>query len=170
MSHDYGYGKLGYAGSHDDLDRDWRLWRGADYHDPYVSHFMLCDQMWQSIDLDEVSGYVWLKTLKPNTKVFAYSSDDEVIGFDMFSCIWCDNVNEFRENLLYRNSTEVYSWLKMNGYEYFIIDGKSFKVMSKKYGENITNELLPKRFGELSSFGGFKVVHQTQGMAVFEFV
>lgn len=125
-------------------------------------------QMWTS--MDEVAGYAWLKSLPVDTKVFAYSSDEQVIGFDQFSCLWCDEVIEFRKDLLYKNASDVYNWLKKQRYEYLILDGKTYNYFRFLYGENETNEILPKRFEEISSFGGFQVVHQTKGVIIFKVV
>jgi hypothetical protein len=117
--------------------------------------------------MEEIQGYTWLKTLPVNTKVFAYSGDEVVIGFDKFSCLWCDEVIEFRKDLLYKNSSELYSWLKKQRYEYLIVDGMSYRNLGEIYGENKTNEILPQRFEEIGSFEKFQVAHQTKGMVIF---
>ena len=108
-------------------------------------------QMWTS--MDEITGYTWLKTLPVNTRVFAYSGDEQVIGFDKFSCLWCDDVVKFRENLFYTNASDLYNWLKKEKYEYLVVDGMAYKNYGEKYGANETNEVLGKRLGEISSLG-----------------
>ena len=123
-------------------------------------------QMWTS--MDEIGGYVWLKSLPVDTKVFAYSSDEQVIGFDKFSCHWCDEVVDFRKEILYKNASEVYDFLKRQRYEYLIIDGMAYKRLPAIFGENKTNELLPERMNEIGSFEKFQVAHQTNGMIVFK--
>jgi len=122
-------------------------------------------QMWTS--MDEVQAYVWLKNLPPDTKVFAYSSDEQVIGFDKYSCLWCDNVIEFREGLLEKNISDVYTWLKRNRYEYLMVDGMTYRSFGSLLGENRTNELVPQRLEEINSFGKFEVVYQTGGGVIF---
>lgn len=116
---------------------------------------------------EEIAGYIWLKTLPVDTKVFAYSGDSFVIGFDKYSCLWCDNVKEFRKNLLYTDVNELHTWLLQNEYEYLILDGMSGRNLAETFGENITNTELPKRFDEITTFPRFSIVHQTPGMAVF---
>ncbi|MBD3164445.1 hypothetical protein GF323_04545 [Candidatus Woesearchaeota archaeon] len=122
-------------------------------------------QMWTSGE--EIQGYLWLKNLPANTKVFSYSHDEQVIGLDMFSCSWCDHVQEFRSDLLYKNASEVHNWLRRYEYEYLIVDGMAFRNLGRKFGENETNELLPERYEEISASSNFQKVHQTGGMAVF---
>jgi hypothetical protein len=117
---------------------------------------------------DEVSGYMWLKTLPVNTKVFSYSGDEIVIGLDKFSCMWCDNLIEFRKDLLYQNVSELYNWLKKEKYQYLVMDSMSYRDLVRPFGENETNELLPKRLQEIISSEKFQVVHQTKSMVVFK--
>jgi hypothetical protein len=123
-------------------------------------------QMWTS--MDEVMGYTWLSSLPPDTKVFAYSNDEQVIGFDKFSCMWCDDTISFRKNLLYRNVSEVYNWRKREGYQYLLFDGMAYRNFAGKYGENESKVLLDKRLEEIMSSDNLVVVHQTAGMVVFK--
>ncbi|NQU87386.1 MAG: hypothetical protein HQ541_16655, partial [Mariniphaga sp.] len=124
-------------------------------------------QMWTS--MEEIQGYTWLKTLPVDTKVFAYSSDEQVIGYDKLSCKWCDEVIEFRKGLLYRNESEVYTWLKKQRYEYLIMDGMAYKSHQEEYG-NETKPLIDQRLAEISSSSKFQVVHQTQGVIIFKII
>lgn len=123
-------------------------------------------QSWTS--MDEVAGYSWLKTLPVDTNIFAYSGDEAVIGFDKFSCLWCEDVISFREGLLYRNVSEVYDWLKRKRYEYLIIDGMTYKNFGELLGENKTKELLSQRLEEIRSLGNFQVAYQTNGAIIFK--
>jgi hypothetical protein len=125
-------------------------------------------QMWTS--MDEIQGYVWLKGLPPDTKVFDYAADEQIIGFDKSSCMWCDDVIEFRKDLLYRNVSELYPWLKRNQYEYLVVGGMAYKNFGRVYGENVTNEILPKRMEEIATLGKFQPVQQTQGVVIFQIV
>jgi hypothetical protein len=111
---------------------------------------------------------MWLKTLPVNTKVFSYSGDEIVIGLDKFSCMWCDNLIEFRKDLLYQNVSELYNWLKKEKYQYLVMDSMSYRDLVRPFGENETNELLPKRLQEIISSEKFQVVHQTKSMVVFK--
>lgn len=117
---------------------------------------------------DSVSHSWLMANLKPDTKVFSYSGDEKVIGFDMFSCAWCDDVKEFRKELLNKNASELYSWLRMKNYEYLTIDGTAYNVLSYSFGENRTRELLPKRLEEISSFGKFQTAYQTKSTIIFK--
>ena len=116
-------------------------------------------------------GHAWLRDNLPvDTKVFAYAADEKAIAFDMFSCLWCDDVLEFRKDLLDKNASELYNWLKRNKYEYLTVDGTAYMVLAEKLGENKTNELLPKRFEEISAFEKFQVAHQTKGVVIFKII
>ncbi len=123
-------------------------------------------QFWTS--MDEVIGWVWLKNLPVNTRIFAYSGDEQVIGLNMFSCGWCKDVIEFRKDLLSRNTSDLYNWLKKKRYEYLVIGGMAYKTFSESYGGNETTKLLDMRLREISSFEKFKLVHQTKGVLIFK--
>ncbi|MDA1196449.1 MAG: hypothetical protein O2779_00615 [Nanoarchaeota archaeon] len=122
-------------------------------------------QMWTSNE--EVAGYVWMKDLPANTKVFAYSNDEQVIGVGTFSCRWCDDVIEFREGLLNRTSQEVYTWSKKNNYEYILFDGKAFRDHQSKYG-NKTTQLLNQHIQEFSQLPQATVAFQNPGIIIFK--
>ena len=82
--------------------------------------------------------------------------------------MWCNNVKEFRENLLYTNASEVYDWLKKERYEYLVFDGMAYKNLGEIYGVNETNGQLSKRIEEISTLGRFQPVHQTNGVIIFK--
>lgn len=120
-------------------------------------------------NMEDSLDYAWLRNNLPvNSRVFVYTGDEKAIAFDMFSCLWCDDVIGFRKDILNKNVSELYSWLKRRNYQYLTIDGTAFNALASTFGENRTNELLPKRFEEIGSFENFQVVHQTKGMAVFK--
>jgi hypothetical protein len=125
-------------------------------------------QMWTS--MEELQGYLWVKDLPVDTKVFAYSGDEQVIGFDKYSCAWCDEVIAFRKDMLNEDAGNVYSWLKRNRYEYLVMDGMAFRELEPLYGENKTGELLQNRTAEIGSSDKFQIAHQTQGMIAFRVV
>ncbi len=122
---------------------------------------------------DEIDAYNWLKTNLPaNTKVFPYSGRDQnMMGFDMFSCKWCPEVNEYRKTTLDHNAEELHKFLKSQGYEYIIIDAMSYKYV-KRYGgynDTVIQEQLPKRFDEIAKAPNlFKPVYQTRAAAIFK--
>ncbi len=103
-------------------------------------------------------------TLPVNAKVFLYSPRDKlVIGFGKFSCDWCQEVISFREDILNKNVQELHSFLKTNGYEYFIINGPmDYKYFKSSFTEEKTKELLPKRYDEIMKSGLFIPLQQIE--------
>ena len=116
---------------------------------------------------EEIQGYVWLRTLPPDTKVFTYSTTDKpIIGFDKYSCEWCDNVIMFRENILDKNVSQLYSFLKNNDYEYIIISGMAYKSFGQKFGENKTKETITNLLNNIQDSIKFTVAYQTKGALI----
>jgi hypothetical protein len=122
-------------------------------------------QMWTSNE--EITGYVWMKDLPVNTKVFAYSNDEQTLGVNMFSCLWCEDVIAFRKGLLNRTTDEVYQWTKQNNYEYILFDGKAFRDHKKYYG-NRTDQLLNQHIQEFSALPQTSVAYQNPGIIIFK--
>ncbi|MBU0615719.1 MAG: hypothetical protein KJ601_06505, partial [Nanoarchaeota archaeon] len=55
----------------------------------------------------------WFNSLEPNTKVFLYAPRDKLtIGYDAFSCDWCQEVIDFRGNILNFTVDQLYGFLK----------------------------------------------------------
>lgn len=109
----------------------------------------------------ETEGFLWLKELPVDTKVFTFSFMNKFpIGFDKFSCEWCPEVIEFRQKGINSSAPEVYSWLKDNGYEYVVMD----YYFAREYGANFTN----KRMDEILSTGKFQPVYQTSSVVVLQ--
>jgi len=117
--------------------------------------------------MEEVQGYVWLKTLPVDTKVYDFRSDGFIIGFDKFSCFWCEGIKEYRKRIVYENATDIHKWLKGKGYEYAIVGGMSIQKGEEWHGENGT-KLMQEKIDELVKSGLFPVAHQTEGMAVLK--
>jgi hypothetical protein len=113
---------------------------------------------WGSID--ELQGYIWLKTLPPNTKVFSFFTDDQVIGFDKFSCGWCKDEAELRKGELNITAQELHQWLLSHGYKYFIFGG----MEANRFGYNETTKLL----NDIQSSQLFSVAHQTRGVVILK--
>jgi hypothetical protein len=106
----------------------------------------------------------WFNSIPKNTKVFLYSPRGKiVIGFDAYSCAWCDDIISFRENILNKNVTELYSFLKMKGYQYMVLGRMDSKYLAK---DEESTELLNKRQGEILSSSLFTPVHHVEGMMV----
>jgi len=113
--------------------------------------------------LEEVQGYSWLRENLPiNTKIFTFTENYFVIGFDMYSCIWCEDINKYKETAINKSGAELNSWLKIRGYQYLIIDGRTVR----KFGSNETNN----KVNELLSSNLFKPVHQTNGAFILKII
>jgi len=116
---------------------------------------------WSSYD--EVYGYSWLKTLPADTKVFGLcgkSSAQHIIGFDAFDCIWCKDISEFRQKAFNKTPEEVSSFVKLQDYQYLIIDSRCIN----DYGTNETNAKVE----ELVSSNLFLPVQQAPGVIIFQ--
>ena len=115
---------------------------------------------------EEIQAYEWLLTLPSDTKVFPLSGRSQnVVGFNAFSCRWCKDEIDFRERILDKSPEELSSWLKNHSYEYLLIDGMSFKYISKytNHTENETANLLPQFIENAGKSGFFQPAYQTQG-------
>ncbi len=120
---------------------------------------------------DELQAHMWLLGLPEDTKVFTFSDKADVIAFDKFICYWCEEEIAFMDELLDKNSTEVYNFLKRKRYEYLIVGiGMTQRELDWKFGENKTRERFPKLMEEIVSSGNFRVAHQTNGAVVFRVV
>ena len=116
---------------------------------------------WTSFD--EVNGYVWMKdNLPPNTAVFTFVNNGPVIGMDMYTCHWCDDVRSFQEGGFNASADETYGWLKQRSYSYLTIDGQT----AKKFGAEAANT----KVNELLSSNRFTVVHNNQGFLLLGLV
>lgn len=121
--------------------------------------------------MEEIQAYTWLKTLPIDTKIFSYALEDiHINGFDKYSCEWCTEVKKFRESIYESDMDQLYSFLKNQKYEYFIISGKSYKQLGEKIGENKTKEIIGGLLSDVQSSNKFIPVHQTQGAIIFKVV
>lgn len=126
-------------------------------------------QAWTS--MEEVQAYTWLKTLPVDTKVFMYAMYDvQIIGLDKYSCVWCDDIIEFKKKLLDKDIEELHSWLKLNKYEYVIISGISYTSLQREFGENRTKEVLATLPAQMVESGKFKVAYQNEGAIIFNVI
>jgi hypothetical protein len=105
----------------------------------------------------------WFNTLEPNTKVFLFSPRDKVtIGFGAFSCDWCQEIIDFRRDILSHNAEELYTFLKANGYQFLVISGPmDYRYLNKQYGEE-TEGLINQKYQEILNSGLFTPVHQVE--------
>lgn len=108
----------------------------------------------------------WFKTIPLNSNVFLYSPRDKLtIGLGGFSCDWCQEIYDFRRVILYKNASELYSFLRNNDYDYLLINGmmdsKYFNSPSQ-FGVNKTQSLLPKRYDEIMNFPLFVPIYHIE--------
>ena len=109
---------------------------------------------------EEIGGYIWMReNLPPNTRVFTFKNNGPVIGMDMFTCHWCDDIRSYMRNSFNQSPEDTYNWLKNNNYEYLIIDGQTVS----KFGANESNIKLQG----LVQSGLFQPVFQNQGAVIF---
>jgi len=117
----------------------------------------------------ELQGYIWLKTLPANTPVYPYSGRYRVpLGFDKYVCAWCEDELSFQDVILYKNDSELHSFLKSKGYKYLTMGGMDLKYLGRRFGVNETSSMLPQKFQEIATSKLFSPVHQTEGMIVFK--
>jgi hypothetical protein len=109
---------------------------------------------------EELQGYVWLHTLPANTKVFTFLYDDQVIGFDKYSCGWCKSVSEQKEKGINITAEEMHSWMLENGYQYLLVGGMEVR----KFGQNATNIFIDS----VQNSQLFELAHQTNGLIILK--
>jgi hypothetical protein len=109
---------------------------------------------------DELQGYIWLFSLQPETKVFSFLTDDQVIGFDKFSCGWCKDEAELRKNGLNISGEDMHAWMLEHGYQYLLIGGMEVK----QFGENATSTFIDS----VQNSKKFTLAHQTNGLIILK--
>ncbi|MEK6940128.1 MAG: hypothetical protein AABX31_05355 [Nanoarchaeota archaeon] len=109
------------------------------------------------------------KQLPLNSKVFLYAPRDKlVIGYGMFSCDWCLEVTDFRNEVIYKDANEVYSFLKKNEYQYFMINKHmDYKYLTGKFGQEEVESLLPKRYQEFLSLPALVPIYSNENVILF---
>ncbi len=110
------------------------------------------------------------KQLPLNSNVFLYAPRDKlVIGYGMFSCIWCKEVIEFRKDILHKNYDELYPFLKRNNYEYFLINkNMDYDDLHKRFGEEETKTLLPERYKEFLTSSKLMPIYSDENVVLFK--
>jgi len=110
---------------------------------------------------EEIGSYVWMKdNLPKNSAVFTFVNNGPIIGMDMYTCHWCEDIRGYRKEGFNQTAQETYDWLKNSNYEYLIIDGQT----ARKFGGGETNG---KKQG-LTESGLFQPVFQNQGAVIFK--
>ena len=116
---------------------------------------------WTSFD--EIRGYVWLReNLPPNTNVFTFVNNGPVIGMDMYTCHWCEDVKGYMKNGFNQTAEEHYRWLKSRDYEYLAIDGQT----ARQFGLNETNQ----KINDIASSNLFRIAYNQQGLLLLNVI
>ena len=119
-----------------------------------------------------VSYGTWFSTIPDDTSVFLYAPRDKlVIGFGKFSCLWCQEVIDFREGIVNASAEELYNFLKRNNYQYLILSGP----MDLRYFENTyhvpsAQEVLQKKYTEIVQTNKFSPAYKADAFAVLEVI
>jgi len=109
----------------------------------------------------ELQGYIWFKDNIPKgSKVFTFSNDALIIGFDKFICHWCDDVIEYKKSGFNESIDQNYDWLNKGQYEYIIVDGQT----ASRFGAEETNNKVQ----ELINSDKFSIVFNNEGMVIFQ--
>ena len=109
---------------------------------------------------EEIGAYVWVRDNLPrNSHVFTFVNNGPVIGMDMYTCHWCEDVRSYMKTGFNQTVEENYNWLKGKGYEYVVIDGQTVR----KFGANESNVKMQ----DFISSGLFQPVFQNQGAVIF---
>jgi len=134
----------------------------------FYPKYVLNNSLWPPgggwTSMEEVALHSWLTTLPDNTKVFSYGGSP-VIGFDKYSCVWCEDEFEFLENIGEKSQDEIYSFLKSRNYEYLLISGKAIKHLGKKYGDEKATEMINDFISNISS-SRYQEAYQVSGGGV----
>jgi len=110
---------------------------------------------------------LWFRSIPANTPVFLYTPRDKVvIGFGGYSCDWCQDLKDFRANILHTDAKQLHSFLKREGYQYLIINPRmDAKYLAGPFGEDETESLLPQRYNEIINSGSlFTPVYQKENL------
>jgi hypothetical protein len=111
----------------------------------------------------ELEGYVWMKTLPVNAKVFTFADSMRIVGVDKYNCFWCKDEMEFRKQAFNKSADEIHLFIKSRGYEYAVISATDID----KYGLNKTNEKLQEFMQSDNFFLVYPPDKQITGIAVF---
>jgi hypothetical protein len=89
----------------------------------------------------EIQSYVNLLALPPETMVYSLCLGDQyVIGMDAMSPRWKPGIQEFRKDVLQKDSTQVLTFLKDNGFKYLMVESYCVESCARSKGGD---EYLP---------------------------
>jgi len=108
-------------------------------------------------------------TLPKGTSVFTYSpwSNDLVIGFDMYTCSWCEDIYRLEEVCMLNYTTpELHLLLNKYDYKYLLITGKDFEYIGDVCGNDRVSKEMPERIQEFVSSDLFNQVYQKDNLFI----
>ncbi|MDP3698756.1 MAG: hypothetical protein Q8R47_04150 [Nanoarchaeota archaeon] len=110
------------------------------------------------------------KQIPLNSKVFLYAPRDKLVfGYGRFSCSWCQEVKDFRKEIIYKNHDELYSFLLSNNYEYFMINkNMDYKYLSDKFGQDEVKAMLPVRYQEFLTSTKLTPIYSNENVVLFK--
>ncbi|PIN73346.1 hypothetical protein COV20_03890 [Candidatus Woesearchaeota archaeon CG10_big_fil_rev_8_21_14_0_10_45_16] len=93
----------------------------------------------------------WFKSIPLNTPVFLYSPRDKLtIGYGGYSCAWCQDVIDFREDFPQNDADQLYDFLKEHKYEYLVVNPRmDLSYAQSSFGNDGAQQLLQQRYDEM---------------------
>lgn len=122
--------------------------------------------------MEELQGYLWMKDNIPvNSNVFTYSSQNKVVfGFNMNSCVWCDDYRNFHPTVLEKDAATVSNWLTAHDYHYVAFGGMEVKYLANDYGQDVAATKVNAIIQEMGQSQRFRIIYQNQGFILFEVI
>ncbi len=111
----------------------------------------------------------WFNTIPDDTNVFLFAPRDKIVlGFGKFSCLWCQDVIDFRETIMAQDAGSIHSFLAEHQYQYVILnmrmDIQHYK--KEKYGLENPEEELRAKYQEMLGSSLFQPVYQIENMFI----
>lgn len=119
---------------------------------------------------EDLQTYMWLENLPGDARVFEPSERGGafVIGFDRFSCGWCDDDVEFKSRLTSVSPTELRDWLVEHDYQYMIIAQSTIVRLVDEHGEEELNGFLTDLTAAIEAGGLFDITYQNTGGVIIQ--
>lgn len=120
--------------------------------------------------MEELQAYGWLNNLPADAKIFSPSATSAMLtlGFDKFTCLWCAEDIQMREQVGETNQIEFFRWLVDNDYEYLIVGGRTVTDLTNTFGDEAANKFMSELVASIQAGGMYNVAFQNQGAVVLE--
>lgn len=86
-------------------------------------------------------GLLALKELPTNTPVFSFSGNHIVISFDKYTCVWCNDEEEFRKDFLMHSPEDIKRFMIQHNYKYLFFHIRYFTEFGIEETTKKLNEL-----------------------------